>query len=602
MAKPIVLKITGDTQGLRQAVSETDGILGRLKPSAAQAGAALAGGLAVGAAAIFSIGQAADEMRQNIIKGTGASGEALDDLFDSAKDVLSSVPDSSAVVSNALADVNTFFGTTGDELENTTELFLDFARLTDVDVGSAISNLDAALTQFGSNDSIDEALGDLTRIAQATGVPMEKLLGQMKTFGPIFANANFSLEETEAIIGQLTMAGVDLTRVGPALNKFFRDTAAAGEDPQEALASIVDQIANAEDATAALNLATSAFGAEGAQRMTSAIRSGNFDLEDFNGLLGEGAGLVGEQTEATASFSDKWNELKNKVFVQLMPVATRLFDLIIDGMDAIGPAVQRMVAWYQEELAPKVEAAMEDIREVIQTVIAVVTEIWETWGEDIMRVVTVVWDIIKTRIENTFQVIKGIWDTFVGVFTGDWQRAWDGIKGIVSGFASEVINTITSLPRLLLAVIPAMRRAGLSIFTALMNGAKNALTSAVGFAADLVSGLWNAFKNLFNRNVVDRINRAIPDKINLPGPIPDINLPDNPIPRLAMGGTMSREGVALVGERGPELVRLPRGASVEPNHSGAANFAGSVTVNAQTNADAWDIAREVAWVFATRGG
>ena len=156
MAKPIVLTITGDTQGLRKAVSDTDGILGRLKPSAAAAGAALAGGLAVGATALFSIGQAADEMRQNIVKGTGASGEALDDLLDSAKDVLSSVPDSSEVVSNAIADVNTFLGLTGDALEDTTESILDFNRLTETSATDVAEKLQGLTQQFGEELNADE--------------------------------------------------------------------------------------------------------------------------------------------------------------------------------------------------------------------------------------------------------------------------------------------------------------------------------------------------------------------------------------------------------------------------------------------------------------
>ncbi|MEZ5101162.1 MAG: hypothetical protein R3C15_15450 [Thermoleophilia bacterium] len=61
--------------------------------------------------------------------------------------------------------------------------------------------------------------------------------------------------------------------------------------------------------------------------------------------------------------------------------------------------------------------------------------------------------------------------------------------------------------------------------------------------------------------------------IPLPGPVPDINfgvpgisLPD--IPLLADGTPSFRGGLAIVGERGPELVELPRGARVWPNGTG----------------------------------
>ena len=38
----------------------------------------------------------------------------------------------------------------------------------------------------------------------------------------------------------------------------------------------------------------------------------------------------------------------------------------------------------------------------------------------------------------------------------------------------------------------------------------------------------------------------------------------NEIPQLADGGTAVQPGIALVGERGPELLHLPRGAQVTP--------------------------------------
>jgi hypothetical protein len=43
---------------------------------------------------------------------------------------------------------------------------------------------------------------------------------------------------------------------------------------------------------------------------------------------------------------------------------------------------------------------------------------------------------------------------------------------------------------------------------------------------------------------------------------------------LAEGGTILRSGSVIVGENGPELLRLPRGASVDPDISGAGTGAG----------------------------
>ena len=281
----------------------------------------------------LSVNAQMETMRNNIIAGTGASGDALDGLIESARQVGQDVPQSFDEVSTALADVNTAFGTTGKDLEDQTKLFLDFSRVAGVDASSAIANVDAALTQFGETDA-DEALGDLLRVAQATGRPMDSLLSSVQTFGPVFANMGFSLEETTALMGQLAQGGVDVTRIAPGLNKFSRTIADMGGDPKAALEETVALIKNATSDVDGLSIATEAFGAEGAQRMSSAIRSGNFDLENFSGLLGDGTGLVDEQSTAMLTLSDKIKILKNKGFAALMPIVEKVIGFVEELAEA----------------------------------------------------------------------------------------------------------------------------------------------------------------------------------------------------------------------------------------------------------------------------
>jgi len=53
------------------------------------------------------------------------------------------------------------------------------------------------------------------------------------------------------------------------------------------------------------------------------------------------------------------------------------------------------------------------------------------------------------------------------------------------------------------------------------------------------------------------------------------------IPAFANGTDFAPGGMALVGEKGPEILRLPRGASVTPNHA-----IGGQTINLATHIDA----------------
>jgi hypothetical protein len=80
------------------------------------------------------------------------------------------------------------------------------------------------------------------------------------------------------------------------------------------------------------------------------------------------------------------------------------------------------------------------------------------------------------------------------------------------------------------------------------------------------------------QRIKDAINKALPNEITFfggRGGIPAITVP---IPQLATGARNFAGGLALVGEQGPELVALPRGADVYTASETRQMGAGNVTI------------------------
>jgi phage-related tail protein len=110
----------------------------------------------------------------------------------------------------------------------------------------------------------------------------------------------------------------------------------------------------------------------------------------------------------------------------------------------------------------------------------------------------------------------------------------------------------------------------------------------------LIGGLWNRAAggfNDFNRNAIqwamNTVNSIVRFFQDLPGRISGaIGNTGNAvgkalrIPGFAAGTSNFSGGMAIVGERGPELVNLPRGADVIPNNKIASvGGSGSTTIN-----------------------
>jgi hypothetical protein len=99
-----------------------------------------------------------------------------------------------------------------------------------------------------------------------------------------------------------------------------------------------------------------------------------------------------------------------------------------------------------------------------------------------MAVVTFAFNTIKTAIENTLRIIQGIINVVMGVLTGDWKRAWDGIKDIVGG-------VFDAIGLLLKTAITVWGELGKRIGSAL----KQAIIDAVTGTA---SAVWNLITNI----------------------------------------------------------------------------------------------------------
>jgi len=179
---------------------------------------------------------------------------------------------------------------------------------------------------------------------------------------------------------------------------------------------------------------------------------------------------------------------------------------------------------------------------------------------------------MKTLISGILTTIKGIIDVFLGVLSGDWGRAWDGIKNMVRGIMETILGLIKT------AVAPIVFAFGLigegigRALSVLKDVVSTALGSIRSTFVRVFNEVYNWVKGLFSRlgdaissafrtvvnSIISIINRVI-GGVNtlirgfnmLPGP--DIGQISR-IPALAQGGIVTGPTLALVGEAGPEAV------------------------------------------------
>lgn len=241
---------------------------------------------------------------------------------------------------------------------------------------------------------------------------------------------------------------------------------------------------------------------------------------------------------------------------------------------AIADGVRAFVDGFRSRM-DDIRVALENVRTVIAGVLAVIKGLWDRFGDDLLRLIQGYFAAIWQTIQGVFQVIKGIFDFFLGVLSGDWSRAWDGIKNVVGG----VLNTILGLIQYATAPIVFAFRVITDTIGLALGGLWDTVTHIFGaietlayavfgriasFIKTVFDGVVTAIKGTINgmlwfvesgiNTVVRGINHIIWSFEWVNGSADFPRLSEVTLPRLAEGGIVTGPTIAMIGEAGPEAV------------------------------------------------
>ena len=516
MANTVTITVDADT---KKAESNVKG-MGEKFRKAMKGVAMAAGGLTLAAGAAAKLGQEYQEATNTIAAGTGATGEALEGLTQSFKDVWATVPQDAATVAAAIADINTEMGLQGAALEDVTKAFLDVSRAMGEEAGPMIKAVADSMIAFGVPASETRSqLDKLTAVSQAVGVPMTALASTIVKFGPQLQTMGLSLDEATALVANMEAAGLSASKMMPGLNTAVQKLAAEGvTDISAGLRDMISNIENAETDTEALAIATDLFGAGAGVRFKDAIDKGVFSLDDMLEAMANSEGKVADLGAKTLTMSDKFDIMKNRVKGTLAPIgnfATALGPMVI-LIPAMATAISAMAAsQVVATVATYAQAAAMAVLNIAMGPIGLI----------ILGIVVAVVAAIA--------IFKN-WDKIMGFFKKSWDTVWKGMKGVVVAIANPIIGIINAVIGAVNALFDAMKKVELGWAEKKIGIGKFAVT-------------------------VPGFNFA-----------PFAGLPTIPkIPTLAAGGIVRSPTLALLGEAGPEAV----------GPLGRGGMGGGVTIN-----------------------
>lgn len=390
------------------------GVVSKMLPAATVA----AVGAAVGKA-LFDIGEQFDAMTDAIVVGTGASGDALDSLVASAKNIGTQVPTDFEKVGDVVQNLNTRMGIMGTDLEALATRVIAAGNM----LGESINldTLTGAFNAFGvANEEAASKMDYLFNVGQATGISMNNLTSILEANAPALQNLGFSFEESANMAGLLDKAGIDASATMSKMSKALVELSEPGESAADAYRRVVGEMQSyieAGDTAAAIDIATTVFGTKGAAQFVGALQSGALSMEELtDASLGAGDGIMATM-EATMDWDESWQMLQNSIMVALEPLASGL-------LETISGAVQDLTSFVQEN---------SETFQMLGNILGVVADIATT--------------LIGTALQLVFGLIKNVTGAVSGLISG-FQSMVSTVKGVFDNVVSTIKGAVDKIKNL----------------------------------------------------------------------------------------------------------------------------------------------------------
>lgn len=328
------------------------------------------------------------------------------------------------------------------------------------------------------------------------------------------------------------------------------------------------------------------------------------------------------------------------VIAALIPLLIDLenrFHIFSNAVEWIKNAWNGMVEWFTG-IFTGIGQALSNVWQAITTAFNNVTAFLQNWGPTILAIMfwpfSLLIGLVITFKDQIMAVLNALWGGISAGFqavTGFIQAVFQTASAVVMAVWSPIAGFFGGVWAQIRGIFSGVGNFFGAVFGWAANAASGALNSIIGVA----SGVYNAIASFFRpigtvagnmiggtiRGVVNGIIGMVQNGLNsfismingaagIINKIPGVHIPGIPhigLPRLAFGAKNYAGGVTLVGERGPELVNLPKGADVYTATQTANAFrnsrggGGGVTIQhmeVHNDVDAHNVIEQIGWRLA----
>lgn len=454
-----------------------------------------------------------------ITKLTGATGEDAKAMEETYKSVAKSINADMTTIGNAIGEVNTRFGVTGDDLEELSKTFIKFADINDTDVKKSVDQVQKAMSAYGLGAEDAEGFLDrLSKTAQQTGVSTDSLENGIISNATAFQEMGLSIDQAVVLMGQLEKSGANSETVLNGMRKALKNSAKDGITINEALTNLQETIDKSKTSTEGLNAAYEVFGKSGDQ-IYGAIKNGSINFGELSKSADDASGTVANTFEQTQDAADRVKLALQGVKVDMAsmvdeflqkyePQIKKALNSITDIISKLFKAFEKLAA-YIEKHGPQIKTIISAIAgafvalKVAGIIMALVSALTTLFGV-IAAGTPVVTALMMAFNLNPISLLIGAIGALVAAFIYLWNTSedfrnffigmWEAIKETVGEICAAIVQFFKDA----WAGIKTVWGVVIKFFQDIWGGIKSAFDGATDWLSGIFTDAWDAVKKVWD--------------------------------------------------------------------------------------------------------
>lgn len=290
--------------------------------------------------------------------------------------------------------------------------------------------------------------------------------------------------------------------------------------------------------------------------------------------------------EAAQKFSEFSSSVLQPLIDRFLEFAGKVFDALNTLWESL---LKPLLVWLAENLGPAfstVFSARVDVAiaaaslladaigkvltvlgGVIDFLVGVFTGNWDQAWEGIKTIVSVIWETIKAEISGAVNVVAGVIQTVWTSVANTTGFIWNGMKAMITNILNAVRSAVTAIMNNIMSGInttlgkikasweniwTSVKTKTIEIFNGIWSGIKGAINNVIGGVEKMANSVIKGINSMIN--ALNKLKFDVPDWVpEIGGKSFGLNIPTIPqisIPRLAQGGYVraNTPQLAMIGD------------------------------------------------------